>query len=306
MEVADMPKAENKRICYSCGESLPESDFYKSYSDFYYDGKLPICKACFTRRFFEYSKIYKSSKMAMQRMCMAFDIYFNEKTFDSCDVDDETVIGNYFRKLNMSQWKGRTFENSISEGTFSLSGDRKKVKGKRVAYVDEYDNVQDEEDEPIDPKDIEKWGIGYEKREYQIMNAHYKYLKNSNPNCDSNQEIFIDTLCEIYMQQKNAMRDKDMKAYKDLSELYIKYFKEAGLKTVKDVSESKDFVAGVSIATIEKYTPAEFYKDKKLYKDFDGIGGIIKRFFTRPLKNLQFGTNEPDPEYSIEDGDEDE
>ena len=239
-------------------------------------------------------------------MCMAFDIYFNEKTFDSCDVDDETVIGNYFRKLNMSQWKGRTFENSISEGTFSLSGDRKKVKGKRVAYVDEYDNVQDEEDEPIDPKDIEKWGIGYEKREYQIMNAHYKYLKNSNPNCDSNQEIFIDTLCEIYMQQKNAMRDKDMKAYKDLSELYIKYFKEAGLKTVKDVSESKDFVAGVSIATIEKYTPAEFYKDKKLYKDFDGIGGIIKRFFTRPLKNLQFGTNEPDPEYSIEDGDEDE
>jgi hypothetical protein len=37
MEVADMPKTENKRICYSCGESLPEGDFYKSYSDFYFD-----------------------------------------------------------------------------------------------------------------------------------------------------------------------------------------------------------------------------------------------------------------------------
>ena len=301
-----MPKAVNKRICCSCGESLPESDFYKSYSDFYYDSRLPICKKCFTRRFFEYSKDYKSSKMAMQRMCMAFDIYFNEKEFDSCDIDDNTVIGNYFRRLNMAQAKGKTFENSISEGAFSLSGDRKKVKGKRVAYVDEYDNVQEEDSDPINPKDIEKWGIGYEPSEYQTMNAHYKYLKNSNPNCDSNQEIFICTLCEIYMQQKNAMRDKDMKSYKDLSELYIKYFKEAGLKTVKDSSESENFIAGVSIATIEKYTPAEYYKDKQLYKDYDGIGGIIKRFFTRPLKNLQFGTNEPDPEYSIEDGDDDE
>ena len=98
-----MPKAENKRICCSCGESLYESDFYKSYSDFYYDSRLPICKKCFTRRFFEYSKDYKSSKMAMQRMCMAFDIYFNEKEFDSCDIDDNTVIGNYFRRLNMAQ-----------------------------------------------------------------------------------------------------------------------------------------------------------------------------------------------------------
>lgn len=302
-----MPKTENKRICYSCGESLPEGDFYKSYSDFYFDGRLPICKKCFTRRFFEYSQIYKSSKMAMQRMCMTFDIYFNEKEFDSCDVDDKTVIGNYFRRLNMAQSKGKTFENSINEGTFSLSGDRKKVKGKRVAYVDEYDNVQEEtSEEKINPKDLEKWGMGFDLIDYEILNSHYKFLKNSNPNCDSNQEIFITTLCYTYMKQMKSLREGDVKTYKDMSELYLRTFKEAGLKTVKDSSESENFITGVSIATIEKYTPSEYYKDKQLYKDYDGIGGIIKRFFTRPLKNLQFGTNEPDPEYSIVDGDDDD
>ena len=268
---------------------------------------LPICKDCFSHKFWEYGNLYKSNKMAMQRMCMLFDIYFNEDMFDSCDTNNETVIGNYFRKLNMTQYRGKTFEDSLNDGIFELSGDRKKVKGKRVAIVDEYDNVQEETpDEKINPKDLEKWGVGFDLMDYSILNSHYKFLKNSNPNCDSNQEIFITTLCYTYMKQMKSLREGDIKTYKDMSELYLRTFKEAGLKTVKDTTESKDFVTGVSIATIEKYTPSEFYKDQKLYKDFDGIGEIIKRFFTRPLKNLQFGTNEQDEEYSIQDGDEDD
>lgn len=302
-----MPKKSEKRVCCTCGDSLIVSKYYKSNSDFYLDSMLPICKDCFSHKFGQYARIFKSNKMAMQRMCIAFDIYFNEDLFDKCDTNDETVIGNYFRQLNMAQHHGKTFDDSINEGAFNLSGDRKKVKGKRVAIVDEYDNVQEETpEEKINPKDLEKWGLGFDLMDYEILNSHYKFLKNSNPNCDSNQEIFITTLCYTYMKQMKSLREGDVKTYKDMSELYLRTFKEAGLKTVKDSSESENFITGVSIATIEKYTPSEYYKDKQLYKDYDGIGGIIKRFFTRPLKNLQFGTNEPDPEYSIVDGDDDD
>lgn len=302
-----MPKKSEKRVCCTCGDSLIVSKYYKSNSDFYIDSMLPICKDCFSHKFGQYARVFKSNKMAMQRMCIAFDIYFNEDLFDKCDTNDETVIGNYFRQLNMAQHHGKTFDDSINEGAFNLSGDRKKVKGKRVAIVDEYDNVQEETpEEKINPKDLEKWGLGFDLMDYEILNSHYKFLKNSNPNCDSNQEIFITTLCYTYMKQMKSLREGDVKTYKDMSELYLRTFKEAGLKTVKDSSESENFITGVSIATIEKYTPSEYYKDKQLYKDYDGIGGIIKRFFTRPLKNLQFGTNEPDPEYSIVDGDDDD
>lgn len=301
-----MPKSVEKCVCCSCGEPKNSTHFYKSNSEFYSEGALPICKECFSRKFGQYAAEYHSNKKAMQRMCMAFDIYFNEDLFDKCDTNDDTVVGKYFRQLNMNQNKGKTFDTTIENGDFSLSGDRKQSKEKRVAVVDQYGNEQESESEKINPKDIEKWGVGYDLIDYEILNAHYKFLKNANPNCDSNQELFINNLCFIYMKEMKSLRIDDTKAFTDLSTLYIKTFKEAGLKTVRDNSETKDFVAGVTIATIEKYTPAEFYKDQKLYKDFDGIGGIIKRFFTRPLKNLQFGTNEQDDEYSIQDGDEDE
>lgn len=299
-----MPKAVNKRICCSCGESLPESDFYKSYSDFYYDSRLPICKKCFTRRFFEYSKDYKSSKMAMQRMCMAFDIYFNEKEFDSCDIDDNTVIGNYFRRLNMAQAKGKTFENSISEGAFSLSGDRKKVKGKRVAYVDEYDNVQEEDSDPINPKDIEKWGVGFESFDYDALNSHYKYLKNANPNCDSNQEIFIIDLCYTHMKKMKALRNGDNDDYIKFTESYRKSFNQAGLKTVQD-SVSSDDCWSVYVNMIGQYTPEEYYKDKQLYKDWDGFDEYMERHVGRPINNLENGTSVRDKEFYVHEDDED-
>ena len=299
-----MPKAVNKRICCSCGESLPESDFYKSYSDFYYDSRLPICKKCFTRRFFEYSKDYKSSKMAMQRMCMAFDIYFNEKEFDSCDIDDNTVIGNYFRRLNMAQAKGKTFENSISEGAFSLSGDRKKVKGKRVAYVDEYDNVQEEDSDPINPKDIEKWGVGFENFDYDALNSHYKYLKNANPNCDSNQEIFIIDLCYTHMKKMKALRNGDNDDYIKFTESYRKSFNQAGLKTVQD-SVSSDDCWSVYVNMIGQYTPEEYYKDKQLYKDWDGFDEYMERHVGRPINNLENGTSVRDKEFYVHEDDED-
>lgn len=262
-----MPKKSEKRVCCTCGDSLIVSKYYKSNSDFYIDSMLPICKDCFSHKFGQYARVFKSNKMAMQRMCIAFDIYFNEDLFDKCDTNDETVIGNYFRQLNMAQHHGKTFDDSINEGAFNLSGDRKKVKGKRVAIVDEYDNVHEESaEEKISTKDVERWGMGFDPIDYTILNSHYKMLKKSNPNCDDNQEFFMENLCHIYAQQRKALRDKDTKTYKEMSELYMKTFKEAGLKTVRDTSESKEFLAGVSIAQIEKYTPAEYYKDQNYIK----------------------------------------
>lgn len=240
----------------------------------------------------------------MQRMCMAFDIYFDEDIFDNCDVGDDLgiTVGNYMKKLNMKQYHGKTFDDTIKDGEL-LSGERKVKRKKRVAIVDEYGN--EDEQAKVKPKDVERWGAGFEPQDYDELNSHYKYLKNANPNCDSNQEIFITDLCYIKMQQMKAVRNGEVDNFNKLTESYRKSFTQAGLQVVKDANAKEDLTLGEMAEMIEKYTPAEYYKDKKLYRDFDHIGDYITRFLLRPLRNLMFGTNERDYEYFVKEEDDD-
>lgn len=298
-----MPSKDSKCVCCSCGEPLALTKFYKSNSVFYADGHLPICKECFSSKFGHFAAEYHSNKMAMQRMCMTFDIYFNEAAFDSCDTDDSTVLGNYFRKLNLSQHKGKTFEDSIKEG-FDLSGDRKPVKETQEVVNVDGDDEENENADIIDPADIEKWGAGLEPTDYTILNSHYRLLSSSNPQCDGNAEIFIIDLCYTKMQQMKAVRESRVDDYKKLTESYIKSFTQAGLKTVKDTNAMEDFTIGVNAETIEKYTPAEYYKNRSLYKDHDNIGDYIDRFLLRPLRNLMRGTKDRDAEFFVKDEEE--
>ena len=293
-----MPKSVEKCVCCSCGEPKNSAHFYKSNSEFYFEGALPICKECFSRKFGQYAAEYHSNKKAMQRMCMAFDIYFNEDLFDKCDTNDDTVVGKYFRQLNMNQNKGKTFDTTINEGGFSLSGERKQPKEKRVAVVDQYGNEDSEETEEINPKDIEKWGVGFQVVDYDILNAHYKYLKTANPNCDSNQEIFVNDLCYIHMQKMKALRDGDVDNYNKLTESYRKSFKQAGLKTVDDMKTDDDCWS-VWVDRVAQYTPEEIYRNKDRYKDHDGLGEYYQRMAVRPLKNIVLGTQERDTEFYV-------
>lgn len=305
MEVANMPKSVEKCVCCSCGEPKNSIHFYKSNSEFYSEGALPICKECFSRKFGQYAAEYHSNKKAMQRMCMAFDIYFNEDLFDKCDTNDDTVVGKYFRQLNMNQNKGKTFDTTIENGDFSLSGDRKQPKEKRVAVVDQYGN-EDDESEEINPEDIERWGVGLMPIDYENLNNHYKFLKSANSHCDSNQEIFISDLCYAKMQQLKCVREGDMENFKKMGEYYNSTFVKSGLKVAADAEANSDDCLGVWNSRISQYTPEEYYKNKQLYSDHDGFMDYIKRFLLRPLRNLQYGTTERDKEFYVKDGDDDE
>lgn len=295
-----MPKTTKTFTCCCCGEDLSLTKFYKSFSEFYKDEHLPICKDCFQRKFGQYAAEYHNNKKAIQRLCMAFDIYFNEDLFDSCDVNDETVVGNYFRKLNMKQHNNKTFDTTIEEGNIELSGDRKRVKGKRIAVVDEYDNVSEEEIK-ISPKDIEKWGIGFDPIDYQVLNSYYKQLKKANPDIGDNQEMFIIDMCYTNMQQMKALREGRIDDYSKLTESKRKSFQQSGLKVARETTNSEDFTVGVNVELIEKYTPAEYYKNQELFQDFDSIKDYFGRFILRPLKNLMHGTVDRDYEYRVKE-----
>lgn len=284
-------------VCCECGNELPDTKFFRSPSSIFAGiGHLPICKDCLSREYKKYKIAYHGdANRAMQRVCMMFDIYYDAALFNSCDSNDEKGIGNYIRKTNLGQYKNRTFDTSVEEGFVFLDGS--------TLDDDEKQNIEN----PPNPKLVEKWGSGLSNIDYDELEKHYKYLKSANPNCDSNQEIFIVELCYTKMQQMKAVRESRVDDYKKLADSYKQSFLQAGLKTVRETNITESFSLGVNAEKIEQLTPAEYYKDKSLFKDFDGLGDYFKRMILRPIKNIIFGTDERDTEYYVKDeGDSDE
>lgn len=285
-------EVELHKCCY-CGTRRPLSkDFYKSNSDFFMGtGRLPICNMCLNDLYEIFLDRYKKPEAVIKRMCMMFDLYYDESLIDSSVKAKSKPIAEYIRKLNMIQYKNKSFDTSLHEG-FSF---------RRINEKDseDYDFGGDQ----IHPDDVIRWGDGLSATDYSVLRSHYKLLKEANPNYDSNQEIFINDLCYSKMLQLRSIRQGDIDGFNKMSDQYRKTFEKAGLKTVRDTSGDEDFSFGVNIEMIEKYTPAEYYKDKTLYKDFDNIGDYFTRFILRPLKNLMHGTTERDYEFYVKEED---
>ncbi len=272
--------------CCYCGKHKPLSDFNKSNSDLYAaTGVVPICKDCLKKVFNFYNDKFMNPRLAMQRVCAAFDFYYSDDAFNSAmDEDSGKLITNYIRILNTSQYKNKTFNNTLIDG-FAFSPE------------DQADIV----DTIVNPENVRMWGKGFTPEEYAILNEHYNELKRSNENVVGNQVIYINDLCKVNLLKEEALRDRDTKTFNDCSTQYMKLFKEAGLslKTVDTLGD--DDTWGTMIERIQKYTPSEYYKNKKLYADFDKFGDYMHRFVFRPIKNLITGDSERDTEFNVED-----
>lgn len=268
-------------------------------------GYLPICKKCLLELFDKYTEKYNDSQKALQRICMAFDLYYSDALFESCMNVNGSILGSHIRMLNMQQHKGKTFDTAIDEGfevtsnnNISTDNSKKKVETKTEETEETNSNVS--------KKDIKKWGTDFEDADYQILNSHYEQLKNANPNCDSNQEVFIIDLCYINMQKMKSLRNGDIDSYNKLTESYRKSFKQAGLKTEEEAQNNADACWGLMVKDVGQYTVEEYYRDKQLYKDMDGLGEYYERYVARPIFNTKFGTQERDSEYYVHEEDEDD
>jgi len=289
-----MPMQEVSFSCHRCGlQSDEPTGFYRSNSMIYgKNGYMPICKDCLALLYDRYLRMYESAYLAIKRLCMIYDLYYSDSIVDACYKNKATFpIGDYMKKLNLSSYKGKTFENSLREGFFFDMKEPSTV-------------PSDQKADPVSaiPESVRsRWGAGFSDEEYKALEEHYRYIKKANPDCDSNQEIFIMDLCQTKMQQISAMKSGRTDDYIKLTESYRKTFAQAGLKTTTESIEGADDRWGDYTRMVSQYTPEEYYKDKKLYKDFDGLGEYFKRMLLRPLRNLKFGTTDRDEEFFVDD-----
>lgn len=301
----DTPEEPSYYFCASCGKhfSSMEKSFPMAQSELWAGRKyhLPICRVCIDRMFDHYADVYADEKEAIKRICMAFDMYYND-TIATSVIDKpkaRSLMSNYISVLNMHQYKGKTYDTTIDEER------RQKEKDDAIITEDKLDEVDKKNKRSLTKSVIERWGVGmFTYDEYCILDDHYNMLKKNNPNIDNNQEIFVKDLCIINMMKMQAAKAKDVETYNKTSEQYSKIFSKAGLKTVEEKDSSMNDTLGVTLAVISQYTPEEFYKNKKLYDDYDELGEYYDRHLRRPMQNIITQTNIRDSEFYVPEEDE--
>lgn len=296
------PKPPDGFRCTACGKkyAVQYRNFFKCPSKLFAgnDNYMHICSACMDTLYVQLTEFYNGDeRSAMDRICMMLDLYYSDSIFDLTTKSARGLsrVGSYISKIGISKENNtKTYNDTIIE---------------RLAVTT---SVSDEEDLKIaneaqeiriSQKDIDTFGYGYSPAEYADMRALYKKLKGDR-SLTSKEEIDLVSLCTTHSLINRSLASGDTKNYISLTQLYQDIMKayEARFKQESAAQQASIDPVGVMIRTIEQYTPAEYYADKTLFKDADGIGEYFDRFIKRPLKNIFNGTKEMDPEYCVRDG----
>ena len=289
---------EKEFKCSACGNVYTNQDrnFAHSNSPFFAGNnhRLTICNKCLDSFVTQYQGILGNQEDALRRMCLHLDMYLDEKVLmqtRNVDSNKQSRIRRYIGNLNLTREGAKTYDDYLAEKhMFDIYSD------------EEFEEKIGSQTNELTKEDYARWGAGYTVEEMILMNNHYYELNDQRTTEDPMQEVYIRDLCELKVLQTRAFVKNDIDSIQKLKKLYQETAKNANLnpKKQKDVDKNnQERVLGESIAMIEMYCPAEYYKDKQLFNDFDKIGEYMERFILRPLKNLLTGSKELDAEYSL-------
>ena len=231
----------------------------------------------------------------MELLCATINTCFDEVAWANAKKHpspNRSKVSQYFSKLNLAQTKGASYADTILY--------------RRANKVENAETIQAVKDNPKITTPIETiqlFGLGFSDQDYETLQYEYDdWVKKYGIPEDKRQDELYKSLCYLKLQLQKSVQSGDSgigalaKTYKD----YI----NAATTELEDRRQKKEESVqlkplGMWVSDIEKYTPAEFYKDKKLFKDADDIGSYASRFIFRPLKNLLTGSKDLDKEFKL-------
>lgn len=272
------------KTCKKKGGIKKETEFYMATSELFNGKKIHICKECIHD--YAYGNGNSPDVDRFKELLRASDYPFYKDVWDSSfnDLKMETV-GAYFKNIWLN-YKQKTWKDSDS------------LCESNIKAIEEQELLSKDYN---DSKLSNIWGRGYTIDELHWLEDYYESWRNKFGLEDLPVQRLARriSITELKIRKAEENGDNTDKLDKSLMELMDK----ASLtpKNLKGTAETDSQKAwGLFIRDIEKTKPAEFYKNKKLYEDHDGLLDYFKRFILRPMRNLLTGTRIFDKEYNIE------
>ena len=273
--------------CLCCNKEYENKDFYGSDSEFY--GaivKIPYCKRCLDNLYQYYLRKCKKigypnpERRAVERICMALDVYYSDKIFDSAVKESEswpdaTFISLYFKIVKLYQYRKKDYDSTIEE-RYKVTNDNAPV-----VVVDKSQSEEHNEDIAAAKK---IFGNGFEDGDYLYLYEQYVDWTTRHECETKAQEEVFKRLCFKQLEILKATRRGD-----DTKELDTTFLKQLEAAKLQPKQNSGDTTAnnqtfGTLIDKWENTRPIPEV-DEDL-RDVDKIGLYIDTFFKGHLAKM--------------------
>ena len=277
--------------CMCCGKEYETEHFYISNSvQFKAFGKIPYCQQCLGEIYNDYKKIFTKlgcvnpEIKAVRRFCMAFDLYYSEKLYNSAvnyylkqsgkSNKDYIFITFYFQQLKLKQYKNKTYNTTISEEHKQSTQDQN---------LKMFDSGDSEHQAMID-KATKFFGAGFEVDDYIFLQEQYEDWVTRHECQSKSQEEMFKNICFSQLNIWKAERAGE--DTKDLQATFLKQLEAGKLQPKQNkgdtTSETQTF--GTLIEKWENTRPIPEI-DEEL-RDVDKIGLYLDVFFRGHLAKM--------------------
>lgn len=267
--------------CINHGRMLPMGDFYDSKHKFHPNKVMPYCKDCCNEMFKYYLKNYKTLQSALYFTCAHMGVPFIKKVYEAFEQEinsyknPQQYFGIYLRLMN----------------TYGTKDEKEKWDDFAYTDVDYKDmNTVQEAEKALEIQESElkaMWGYDKSLDELAYLEQRFEiYTKNKE--LEPYQEgLYKNLCCADLMVFQGEDIEQGMKIQRQCAkDLGLDQFDKQQYKSIgEEILENH-------IALIENEEPAEYYRDKKLYKDFRGIHAGWIQTMMRPMINLITGSKE--------------
>ena len=274
---------KSKCTCFYCGKEYVDTNYYKSNSKFYGNiGKVPYCKQCIEKFYQYYFDKYTNEgcltpeKNAVKRLCAAFDIYYKEDAYNAAIESARkremniTPMGAYMKMIQLSQYKGKSYDNTVSDeekNSFAVS-----VSGgvSRSRNVDE--------------DTMKFFGIGFSDEDYEFLKEQYDdWVARHECKTKAQEEVFKRICFKQLEILKATRRGEDTK---NLDATFQNYLDTAKLQPKQNSGDTTadNQTFGTLIDKWENERPLPEI-DEEL-KDVDKIALYVDIFFRGHLSKM--------------------
>lgn len=284
-EKKDGRTKKEKHECLYCGKAYVDTNYYNSNSIFYSNtGRLPYCKQCieklYQHLFDKYTKegyLY-SERKAVQRLCMAFDIYYKEDVFNSAlnsfkESDVATSpMSQYMRIIQLIQYNHHkeTYENTLAKD-WQRELDTNGQSNSSTGFV-------------ADEMTINFFGSGFSNEDYEFLKREYEdWTARHECKTKAQEEVFKD-ICFNRLQNLKALRKGE--ETKDITAAFQKLLDSGKLQPKQNSGDTTadNQTFGTLIDKWENTRPLPEI-DEEL-KDVDKVGWYIDIFFKGHLSKM--------------------